>query len=378
MAQSPTSTISPALPSSPNYSLEEIHITFEHFFDYFSLEKTPFNYQLFYLWLQPPSSPPSTILLQASSTTPSTTTPLSMNYLFFICSIWYVLTMEQEDIAAFIFNLYATAKGPSTKYITVSSIKTALDHIHPFATCNKLLQKLIKDLPNEIDGLTFAEWWEWCSEHTMILEPIFQQQNQLRQAIGTNDLWKALTIKRTQNPSQNNPNYLIFLHNLYDEAMLKYALTSRLNDLTKLKTRSYSFTRESDSLIQPNIDIDPMISASEDDYPQLTLKRKPSGSSSSTASVQNLVIVSNCSTPFSAAGVILHDVMYDTDGDSISIPSPGSGKCSDYESIFYEDPENPPGRWDTKDGDDGLLSPRSVLSEANCYDESEDDDNEQQ
>jgi hypothetical protein len=375
----PSSSPSPS-PSSTSFNpqsnlpFEDRRIPFDHFFQSFNLQHTPLNDQLFSLWF--PSS------------------PTSLNFLYFICMIWYALTMDENDVITYIFSLYS---NHATHLLSLSSIKSAIDHIHPFAASNKPLQKILKLLGEPPQGqnlgqdpsssstsssLSYREWSEWCERYPLLLEPIYLQQTNLRQQICNEQIWLTILEKKEQTPSQHSPNYLHTLHNFYDEAMLKHTLTSRLNDLS----RQYSSKSSSGNVMTLPLSLSSnappsLATDSDEDYPDLSLRRKPSSRSSSTTSLQSMVVVSDCSTPFSVAGIVLQNKMYDTDGDTISVASGCSGKCSDFNSYRPslhgdgddEDGALPGGQWaGGDDGDGGLLTPRSVLS--NALDHSDDED----
>jgi hypothetical protein len=422
---------SPSHNSQSNTPFEDKRVTFEHFYHSFNLQQTPLNDQLFSLWLP-------------SSLSPSLSTT-SFNFLYFICMIWYALAMDHNDVITYVFSLYS---NHNTHLLTLSSIKTAMDHIHSFASTNKPLQKILQLLSESYQqqqqggggggqeqtplesslllsshcsaspaasvtsssspspSLSYSEWWEWCERYPLLLEPIYSQQTKLRQQICQEEIWLTIINQKEQTPSQHSPNYLHLLHGLYDEAMLKHTLTSRLNDLSHQHSSKSSHgnnifalatagsrSGSLSSVVAPSLRLaaagggsqvtEEKAEGSEEDYPNLSLRRKPSSRSSSTNSLQSMVIVSNCSTPFSVAGVVLQNKMYDTDGDSISVASVGSGRCSDfnsYQASLYEDDDAlPGGRWageaaGAEGEEDGLLTPRSVLSNAHDLSDSEEED----
>jgi hypothetical protein len=215
--------------------------------------------------------------------------------------------------------------------------------------------------------MNYQEWCDTCTDHPLLLEPIYAAQALLRQRLGGDAMWFTMTNHKELSPTQTSAHYLSHLRSLYDEALLKYTLTSRLNALTQMGDSRRLFSSNSGLASSVPRDTD-----SDEDYPVTLLRVKPVSRSSSTSSLQSMIIVSDCSTPFSTAGIVLHDRRYDTDGDTISVASGVSaGRDSDfgqYEEEGEAEGATARGGWyrgQSGDGDENdLLSPRSVLSDS--------------
>jgi hypothetical protein len=405
-----------AFSSSP--SSDPLNISFESFFHHFNLQQTPFSDRLLHLWLSEEVT--------------------TFNFLFFLCSVWHALTLTQEDVVTYVFSCYANSK---TKLFELNSIERAMRHIHlpssaAVASCllepsldqgpgqtqrpderhghshgqgqggqykqiQKILHCLRQEREEEVESrnrstktslpMSYQEWCDCCSDHPLLLEPIYTLQACLRERLGGEEMWLTMMRRRELSSTQTSSHYLSHLHSLYDEALLKHTLTSRLNALSQLGD-SYSSRLSSaaprrilSTSSAAHLDTD-----SEDDCPApLLLRKKPTSRSSSTSSLQSMILVSDCdSSPgglSATVGIVLRDKRYDTDGDTISVASSAggggrrsTGGGSDYgqyeeEGVGARDESRDqclPGGWyrGQSNGGDGeeeeLLSPRSVLSDS--------------
>jgi hypothetical protein len=245
---------------------------------------------------------------------------------FFVCSIWNFLTWSDEDVYCHIFSLYKHPRFPLL--LPIANISSLFCDIHGINYSeNRVLSEIEKQI--SLTDITFDMFSDYCAKHSLLIGPILAHQHSLRESICGVSFWLAIGRRRETTPELNGENFIDKIELMYSTISFYKALAGRL--LILHGERQFTCARQVNPTTTPVTNDDDL-----DSRPEHIIRSKPSSrtvSRTGSFSGGSSSVVISIESPCSAAEIVLHGDLYDSDGDTISVASitksVGSGKCSE-------------------------------------------------
>lgn len=130
---------------------------------------------------------------------------VSMNFLEYAVTMWNLLSLEQHEIAIFVFLLF---DSDSTRRMSSDELITMIRLIHQGSSANKQsLQSIIEKIPLN-KRYSLPEFVDWSNSHSSILAPIRALNVRLTQAILGSNFWIEVSRRRKADKKYSSISYL--------------------------------------------------------------------------------------------------------------------------------------------------------------------------
>lgn len=273
--------------------------------------------------------------------------------------MWMFLTLNQTDLALFLYNLFDADHSGA---LDVDEIKNIISVVHHKLLNGKTpIHRLLDELSKRNHRMTSEEFASWTKSNPSLLEPIFHLHLDLRNQLLGNNFWQTLQTRRYGTGGQMSPQYVDLIQKHLDKVSDDFEKRAAADTGKKSKKKVHPSSSKK-SKAQGNDQANPQ--KSSDKKQKTTEKNNPivSDKKQKTNEKNSSLIASDDTQPLQRKKSNTEDV--ESDGkqrrkSNVGLEQPDNAKVRRKSNAGVETPENSKSRRKSNAGqEDDSSKPR--------------------